>query len=41
VPYDERVETILSWVDLPANERPEFITLYMEAVDQYVSLTRV
>lgn len=33
VPYFERVDTILGWVDLPRDETPEFIALYMSAVD--------
>ena len=38
-PYDEevsndaRVDTILSWLDLPAGERPTFLTLYISDVD--------
>jgi predicted AlkP superfamily pyrophosphatase or phosphodiesterase len=38
-PYDEkvsnreRVETILSWLDLPTLERPTFLTLYFSDVD--------
>jgi predicted AlkP superfamily pyrophosphatase or phosphodiesterase len=28
-----RVDTVLSWLDLPAAERPRFITLYFETVD--------
>jgi predicted AlkP superfamily pyrophosphatase or phosphodiesterase len=38
-PYDEkvsneeRVDTILSWLDLPAGERPTFLTLYFNDVD--------
>lgn len=39
MPYDgdashnERVEQVLAWLDLPGEERPEFITLYFSAVD--------
>jgi len=36
IPYSQRVNTILEWLDLPESERPKFITLYMEGVDQYV-----
>jgi predicted AlkP superfamily pyrophosphatase or phosphodiesterase len=38
-PYDHkmsnevRVETVLSWLDLPASERPTFLTLYFSDVD--------
>eukprot|EP00698_Gefionella_okellyi_P023818 TRINITY_DN8242_c0_g1_i1.p1 TRINITY_DN8242_c0_g1~~TRINITY_DN8242_c0_g1_i1.p1 ORF type:complete len:468 (-),score=80.18 TRINITY_DN8242_c0_g1_i1:1034-2437(-) len=33
VSYENRVDTILSWLDLPQRQRPRFITLYFEAVD--------
>ncbi|MEZ4815023.1 MAG: ectonucleotide pyrophosphatase/phosphodiesterase [Bdellovibrionota bacterium] len=39
LPYDynmstqERIEKLLSWVDLPIDERPEFFTLYIDTVD--------
>ncbi len=33
VPHLERVETLLEWMDLPAEERPTFLTLYFSAVD--------
>ena len=33
VPYEARVDTALAWLDLPADERPHFVTLYFEAVD--------
>jgi predicted AlkP superfamily pyrophosphatase or phosphodiesterase len=33
VPYDERVQQVLAWLQLPPAQRPHFITLYMEAVD--------
>jgi predicted AlkP superfamily pyrophosphatase or phosphodiesterase len=38
-PYDKaypatsRVDTVLSWLDLPAAQRPGFLTLYLEEVD--------
>ncbi|WP_266158801.1 ectonucleotide pyrophosphatase/phosphodiesterase [Dyella silvatica] len=38
-PYDgkvtptQRVEQILAWLDLPAEQRPSFLTLYFDAVD--------
>jgi predicted AlkP superfamily pyrophosphatase or phosphodiesterase len=28
VPYEERVDQVLAWLDLPEGERPSFITLY-------------
>ncbi len=31
--YQYRVNKLLSWLDLPASERPTFLTLYFEAVD--------
>ena len=33
VPNPERVDTILSWLDLPLGERPTFYTLYFSDVD--------
>jgi len=30
---DARVDQVLAWLDLPAAERPDFITLYFEQVD--------
>ncbi len=33
VPNDERVDQVLDWLRLPAEERPHFITLYFSAVD--------
>jgi predicted AlkP superfamily pyrophosphatase or phosphodiesterase len=32
--FDYRVNKVLSWLDLPAPERPTFLTLYFENVDQ-------
>ncbi len=32
-PLDQRVDTLLSWLDLPKDERPGFLTLYFEPVD--------
>ena len=32
-PANVRVDEALSWLDLPANQRPGFITLYFDAVD--------
>lgn len=31
---DQRVDQILAWLDLPADQRPTFLTLYFEAVDK-------
>ena len=33
VPNEERVDTILSWFELPAEERPTIITMYFSDVD--------
>jgi predicted AlkP superfamily pyrophosphatase or phosphodiesterase len=33
IPNEVRVEQVLSWLDLPATERPQLITLYMSDVD--------
>ena len=33
VPGHERVDTVLEWLDLPAAERPSFLTLYFSTVD--------
>lgn len=33
IPNEQRVDTVLSWFDLPANERPTVITLYFSDVD--------
>lgn len=33
LPNEQRVDTILSWLDLPLNERPTFYTLYFSDVD--------
>lgn len=33
VGHDERVNQVLQWLDLPADQRPTFITLYLEDVD--------
>jgi ectonucleotide pyrophosphatase/phosphodiesterase family protein 5 len=32
-PYPERVQGVLAWLDLPAEKRPNFITLYFDATD--------
>ncbi|CAI0628324.1 unnamed protein product [Linum tenue] len=33
VPFEDRVDTVLSYFDLPSNEIPEFMTLYFEDPD--------
>ena len=33
VPNADRVDTVLSWLTLPANERPHFATLYVSRID--------
>lgn len=33
VTHEERVDTVLGWFDLPANERPRVITMYFSDVD--------
>lgn len=33
IPNEERVDTVLSWLDLPVNERPTMLTLYFSDVD--------
>jgi predicted AlkP superfamily pyrophosphatase or phosphodiesterase len=30
---DQRVDKVLAWLDLPASQRPSFLTLYFDAVD--------
>lgn len=32
-PHDARVDQVLEWLDLPAQRRPTFLTLYFSAVD--------
>lgn len=32
-PKEDRVDTVLGWLDLPPTERPQFMTLYFEKVD--------
>uniref|UniRef100_A0A3B3DH13 SMB domain-containing protein n=1 Tax=Oryzias melastigma TaxID=30732 RepID=A0A3B3DH13_ORYME len=34
VPFEERVLTVLKWLQLPDNERPDFYTLYLEEPDK-------
>ncbi|XP_054831022.1 ectonucleotide pyrophosphatase/phosphodiesterase family member 1 [Eublepharis macularius] len=33
IPYEERVVTLLSWLQLPEEKRPQFYTLYLEEPD--------
>lgn len=33
VPFFSRVDELLSWLDLPTQERPDFITLYFDQPD--------
>uniref|UniRef100_A0A9L0J5P7 Ectonucleotide pyrophosphatase/phosphodiesterase family member 3 n=2 Tax=Equus TaxID=9789 RepID=A0A9L0J5P7_EQUAS len=33
VPYEERISTLLTWLDLPKAERPDFYTLYVGQPD--------
>ncbi|XP_062980741.1 ectonucleotide pyrophosphatase/phosphodiesterase family member 1 [Elgaria multicarinata webbii] len=33
IPFEERVVTLLRWLELPENERPHFYTLYLEEPD--------
>ncbi|XP_010637422.1 ectonucleotide pyrophosphatase/phosphodiesterase family member 3 isoform X2 [Fukomys damarensis] len=33
VPYEERISTLLKWLDLPEAERPSFYTIYVEEPD--------
>ncbi|XP_038135669.1 venom phosphodiesterase 1 [Cyprinodon tularosa] len=34
VPFEERVFTVLKWLQLPEDKRPDFFTLYMEEPDK-------
>ena len=33
IPNDERITILVRWLNLPAEERPSFITLYFSSVD--------
>ena len=33
IPYEERVQQVLDWLDLPIGERPDLITMYFSSVD--------
>ncbi|KAK3577563.1 hypothetical protein CHS0354_026532, partial [Potamilus streckersoni] len=35
VPFEERVDTVLEWLQLPKGERPDFITLYFSEPDHW------
>lgn len=34
VPFEERVSTVLQWLQLPEDQRPDFFTLYLEEPDK-------
>ncbi|XP_049607710.1 venom phosphodiesterase 1 isoform X3 [Syngnathus scovelli] len=34
IPFEERVLTVLKWLQLPATQRPDFYTLYLEEPDK-------
>ena len=34
LPFEKRVDQVLSWLDLPKEKRPSFLTLYMEQPDK-------
>jgi hypothetical protein len=36
---DQRVDQVLAWLDLPADQRPTFLTLYFDAVDHAATNT--
>ncbi len=33
MPYRERIDQVLQWLDLPVSERPDFVSLYFSLVD--------
>jgi predicted AlkP superfamily pyrophosphatase or phosphodiesterase len=33
IPPDKRTDTVLGWLDLPQDQRPQFVTLYFDQVD--------
>jgi len=35
MPNSERVDNVLAWLELPTDQRPNFITLYMSITDTY------
>jgi hypothetical protein len=35
VPYEARVDRVLAWMDLPEEQRPQFMTLYFEDPDHW------
>ncbi|MBN1300050.1 MAG: alkaline phosphatase family protein [Melioribacteraceae bacterium] len=34
-PYRDRVDTVISWLQLPVNKRPQFISVYFHDTDSY------
>lgn len=34
-PYEERIDGVIEWLQLPAQDRPHFITLYMHETDDF------
>lgn len=34
IPFDERVQQVIQWLKLPESQRPHFITLYFELIDE-------
>src|ERR1700761_2652701 len=34
-PPEQRVDQVLAWLDLPESQRPSFVTLYFDAVDEH------
>ena len=34
-PHDVRIEQVLTWLDLPLDQRPDFLTLYFSVVDSF------
>ncbi|XP_063613826.1 venom phosphodiesterase 2-like [Penaeus indicus] len=34
IPFEDRVEQVLAWLDLPPAQRPQFLTLYMHEPDR-------
>jgi predicted AlkP superfamily pyrophosphatase or phosphodiesterase len=33
-PHDDRIAQVLAWLDMPSDERPDFLTLYFSLVDK-------
>ena len=38
--FEHRVDSVLSWLDLPAGQRPTFLSLYFENVDSAAAMNR-